>query len=899
MKRPWHTLPKEEVLKVLETSLSGLSEEEARGRLSRFGFNELEEVKTTPAWKIFLDQFKSILIVILLIAAAVSYFLGEKLDAVVISVIVFACAVLGFIQEWRADRAVAALRAMATPEATVRREGHEKKIPAREVVPGDILILAAGDKIAADARLLEAVNLRVDEAPLTGESVPVEKKAEEVLPEEVSIGDRRNMVFAATTVTYGRGVAVVVATGKETEFGRIAGMIQAIEEEKTPLEERLAVIGRWLGGISLVICALATVIGVAKGYSWLDMFIWGVSLAVAAVPEALPAVVTGALAIGVSRMAKHHAIVKRLPAVETLGCTTVICTDKTGTLTKNEMTVREIYADEKVFRVEGSGYTPKGRLLLGQVPINPEPGTSLWWTLVVGLLCNDAHLEEGEDGQIKVVGDPTEAALLVSALKAGLSREGFTRLDEIPFDSERKLMTVVVKDKRGRILVLTKGATEQVLSKCEYISVGGKIKPLGDRDRALIRKYTEEMASRALRVMAFAYKEVEPDYDRRHLEEGLVFCGLQGMIDPPREEAKEAIRECQAAGIKVIMITGDHPLTASAIAKELGLIFEPDPEMVMTGQEVEKIDDETLKLRLQKVVVFARVSPEHKLRIVNALRALNEVVAVTGDGVNDAPALKQADIGVAMGITGTEVAKEAAAMILTDDNFATIVKAVREGRAIYDNIKKYLLYLLSANIAEIIVLTSAFFFGLPVPLLAIQILWINLLTDGPPALALGVDPPAPDLMKRPPRPPGESVFTPRMITLIGMIALTISLVLLPFFDYYIKANPEGLPYDVLVVKARTLLLIGFVLIEMVAAYCARSDHLSLFKIGPLSNKWLNWAVIGEIILMAVMIEIDQFRPIIKAYPVPLSEWLLLIGLSLLLLPISEGTKLVLNRLRVR
>jgi len=458
---------------------------------------------------------------------------------------------------------------------------------------------------------------------------------------------------------------------------------------------------------------------------------------------------------------------------------------------------------------------------------------------------------------------------------------------------------VVVKEKGGRLFVLTKGATEQVLSRCAYILVGGRIKPLEDRDRSLIRKYTEEMASRALRVMAFAYKEIGPDYDRGHLEEGLVFCGLQGMIDPPREEAKEAIRECQAAGVRVIMITGDHPLTASAIAKELGLISEPSPEMVMTGQEVEKIDDETLKLRLKKVVVFARVSPEHKLRIVNALRALNEVVAVTGDGVNDAPALKQADIGVAMGITGTEVAKEAAAMILTDDNFATIVKAVREGRAIYDNIKKYLLYLLSANIAEIIVLTSAFFFGLPVPLLAIQILWINLLTDGPPALALGVDPPAPDLMKRPPRPPGESVFTPRMTILIAMIALTISLVLLPFFDYYIKANPEGLPSDVLVVKARTLLLIGFVLIEMVAAYCSRSDHLSLFKIGPFSNRWLNWAVIGEVILMAVMIEIDQFRPIIKAYPVPLSEWLLLIGLGLLLLPISEGTKWVLNRLKVR
>ncbi len=894
----WHTLSKEEVLKALNTSILGLSEEEARARLLRFGPNELEKVKTRAAWKLFFDQFKSVLIIILLIASIVSYFLGEKLDAIVISAIVFACAILGFIQEWRADRAVAALRAMATPEAVVRREGKEKKIPAREVVPGDILVLSAGDKVAADARLLETVNLRTDEAPLTGESLPVEKRADLVLPEETPIGDRQNIVFAATSVTYGRGIAVVVGTGKDTEFGRIAGLIQAIEEEKTPLEKRLAVIGRWLGGISLGICFLATAIGIAKGYPWLDMFIWGVSLAVAAVPEALPAVVTGALAIGVSRMAKQHAIVKRLPAVETLGCTTVICTDKTGTLTKNEMTVREIYADDKSFSVQGAGYNIEGGITFENTKVTPKPNTGLWWTLIAGLLCNDANLEM-KNGKTKVVGDPTEAALLVSALKAGLKREDFTRIDEIPFDSERKLMTVVVKDKKGKTFVLTKGATEKLLSRCKSKLSDGKIKTLDESECNRILKMTEDMASRALRVIAFAYKEIQSDYDIKSLEEDLIFCGLQGMIDPPREEAKKAIKRCKDAGIRVIMITGDHPLTAVAIAKELGLISHATKETVITGQELEKIDDNALKNILKKAVIFARFSPEHKLRIVKALKELGEVVAMTGDGVNDAPALKLADIGVAMGITGTEVAKEASAMILTDDNFATIVKAIEEGRAIYDNIKKYLLFLLSANLSEIIVLTSAFFLGLPVPLLAIQILWINLSTDGTPALALGVDPPAPDLMKRPPRPPHESVFTKRIIILIGIVALNISLLFLPLFNYYIKANPEGLSYDLLIIKARTMLLVGFVLIEMVAAYCSRSDHLSLFKIGPFRNKWLNLAVVWELLLLVILIETDRLRPILKAFPISFKEWILLFGISISLIPVTELSKWVLNRFKVR
>ncbi len=894
MKRPaWHTLPKEEVLRLLNTRVEGLSEQEARERLRRFGPNELAKPKTTPAWKLFLDQFKSILVIILLVAATVSYFLGEHLDAIVITVIVFACAVLGFIQEWRADKAVEALRAMATPEATVRREGGEKKIPAPEVVPGDILILAAGDKVAADARLLEAVNLKIDESLLTGESLPVEKHADRIVEQEAPLGERYNMVFASTTVTYGRGVAVVVSTGKDTEFGRIAGLLQDIEEESTPLEKRLQVIGRWLGGISLAICVGAVILGVSKGYSWLDMFIWGVSLAVAAVPEALPAVVTGALAIGVSRMAKQHAIVKRLPAVETLGCTTVICTDKTGTLTKNEMTVREIWAGGELFTVGGSGYVIKGEIKIAGKSVVPSPGSPLWWTLLIGLLCNDARLEsEG-----KIVGDPTEAALLVAALKARLSPVGYHRVDEIPFDSKRKLMTVVVRDKEGQGWVLTKGAPEEVLSRCKYFLDKDGVSELGPKDRKKILAQSRAMAQRALRVMAFAFKKLDSSHQHQYLEHDLVFCGLQGMIDPPREEAKMAIKECQKAGIRVIMITGDHPVTAAAIGRELGLLEGTDPSLILTGHDLEKLSHEQLRECVRTVRIFARVSPEHKLRIVEALKDHGEIVAMTGDGVNDAPALKRADIGVAMGVTGTEVAKEAASMILTDDNFATIVKAVKEGRAIYDNIKKYLLFLLSANIAEILVLTSTFFIGLPVPLLAIQILWINLSTDGTPALALGVDPPAPDLMRRPPRPPNESIFTPRIITLIAVIALSITAIILPLFVYYLRHNPEGLDPSLLLPKARTMLLVAFVFIEMVAAYCARSDHLSLFQIGPFRNKWLNLAVIWEISLLVLIIEIEALHPFLKVVALSGSEWLVLVFIALLLVPITETTKWVLNRLR--
>ncbi len=866
-------LPKEKVLEALGSSLKGLTEEEARRRLSLFGPNELEAARKDSPLKLFLKQFANLLILILLIAAGISFFVGDALEAVVILLIVLACAVLGFVQEWKADQALAALKELAAPEATVIREGKKRRLAAREVVPGDILVLAAGDKVAADARLIESVNLKVDESPLTGESVAVEKDARQILPADTPVPERVNMVFAGTTVIYGRGLAVVVATGKETEFGRIAQMLESVETEATPLERRISTVGRWLGGLSLAVAALAALIGVMQGYPWLEMFIWGVSLAVAAVPESLPAVVTGALAIGVSRMARRRAIVKRLPAVETLGSTTVICTDKTGTLTKNEMTVREIWAGGKIFSVTGSGYDFEGEILLEGKPIKVEPSSALYFTLLAGLLCNDAEIEDR-----RVVGDPTEAALLVSARKAGLSPEGWRRVAELPFDSERKRMTVLVKGpKKG--LILSKGSVEGMLTISSSILTNGKIEPLTEERRKQVLAAAEAMSAKALRVMAFAYREGEL------LEEkDLIFCGLQGMMDPPRPEAQEAIRECHEAGIRVIMITGDHATTALAIAEALALVPRKDPTYVITSRELEALSDAELEKRLEKTAIFARVSPEHKLRIVKLLKKQGEIVAMTGDGVNDAPALKAADIGIAMGVSGTEVAKEAADLILADDNFATIVAAVEEGRTIFDNIKKYLLFLLSFNLSEILVLIAGFLAKLPLPLTAIHILWINLVTNGPPALALGVDPPAPDLMKRPPRPPQEGVFTRRLVGLIAGFAILIALLLFPVFERVAGQAP--------VRYAQTALFTGFVLIAITAAYVSRSERLPLLKLGIFRNRWLNLCALGMILSQILIVHWAPLNRYLLTRPLSLRLWGILIAVAFFFWPLAEGLKLL-------
>jgi len=897
---PFHILSSQEALARLESGPEGLSQSQVSERLERYGPNELTAGKKISPLLIFLRQFANLLIVILIVASVVSFLLGEHLDAIVILAIVLACAVLGFGQEYRAEKAAAALQKLAAPEATVIREGREEEIPARDVVPGDLLVLHTGDRVAADARLLTQINLKADEALLTGESTAVFKDTAPVSAAETPVADQKCMVFGGTVITYGRGRAVVTKTGMNTEFGQIARLLEGVETESTPLEKRMQVIGRVLGIICLTVAGGASLLGVFRGHAWLEMLIWGISLAVAAVPESLPAVVTGALAIGTTRMARRNAIVKRLPAVETMGSTTVICTDKTGTLTKNEMTARRLYLGGREIEVTGSGYEPRGQFLVAGAPINPREEPVLEVAARIAILCNDASLEETE-GVWAVRGDPTEGALIVWGRKFGVEPEQLTaqfpRVAEIPFSSETKRMSTIHESPEG-LLMCVKGAPESLLSRCRRKLTQEGESDLGGSDCEEIVAQVARMAHDALRVLGLAYKwldaipdlESEPDRD-------LVWVGLVGLIDPPRDEAPGAVRQCHEAGIRVIMVTGDHPDTAEAIAREVGLIPPgAGNRAVITGMEVNNLSDHELKEVLAEARVFARVAPEHKLRLVDLLKEQGEVVAMTGDGVNDAPALKRADIGVAMGITGTEVTKETAAMILADDNFATLVAAVEEGRAIFDNIKKYLVFLLSCNLTEIFVLTGAFFVGLPLPLIALQILWVNLTTDGLPALALGVDPKAPDIMNRPPRPPREGVFTPTVNSLLAVISLYLTAVLIPLFVYYYYGNPRGLtdPEQVLI-EAQTMVFITLVLAEMVNAFNCRSDYLSLFKVGVAKNRFLIVSVVISLGMMVAVIEWDPLANLFHTTPLRWQDWLLAVGLALSLLPVVELTKWVIRR----
>jgi Ca2+-transporting ATPase len=899
-KIPFHTLTAGEALERLATAAGGLSLPQARERLERQGPNELTPGKKISPLMIFLRQFNNLLIAILIAATVVSFMLGEHLDAYVILAIVLACAILGFTQEHRAEQAAAALQKLAAPVATVMRDGQEQVIPAREVVPGDLLVLHTGDRVAADGRLLMQVNLKTDEALLTGESTAVTKDTEPVPAPETPVADRKCMVFGGTVVTYGRGQAVVTATGMDTQFGQIARMLTEVTGEPTPLEKRMHVIGRVLSIICLVVAVGASLLGVFRGHGWLEMLIWGISLAVAAVPESLPAVVTGALAIGTTRMARRHAIVKRLPAVETMGSTTVICTDKTGTLTKNEMTARRLFLDGRDLEVSGSGYEPRGGIFAAGAPVQADQDPVLACAARIAILCNDARLEE-QEGAWAVRGDPTEGALVVLGRKAGLDpgqlSARFPRVAEIPFSSETKRMSTIHQAPQG-FLMCVKGAPESLLSRSGKILTRNGEEDLTVNDRDEIATQAAAMAHQALRVLGLAYRRLaavpdpasEPDRE-------LVWVGLVGMMDPPRDEAPAAVRQCRLAGIRVIMVTGDHPDTAQAIAREVGLIApEADNQAVLTGAEVNRMTDPELKEALNQALVFARVAPEHKLRLVDILKEQGQVVAMTGDGVNDAPALKRADIGVAMGLTGTEVTKETAAMILADDNFASLVAAVEEGRAIFDNIKKYLVFLLSCNLAEIFVLTGAFFMGLPLPLIALQILWVNLTTDGLPALALGVDPKAPDLMARPPRPPREGVFTPTVNGLLAVISLYLTAVLIPLFAYYYYWNPHGLgdPEQVLIL-AQTMVFITLVLFEMVNAFNCRSDYLSLFTVGVWGNRFLLVSVLISLGLMVAVIEIDALARLFHTTPLGWRDWLLASLLALTLLPVVELTKWVICR----
>jgi len=851
----------DEVLGALGTDRGGLSDEEAKRRLEEFGPNELAAEERESPLKILIDQFKNVLIIILILATILSAALGETLDAAIILAIVVVCAVLGFAEEYRAERALEALKGMLAPVVTVIRGGVEREIPSRELVPGDILVLSAGDKVPADGRLIEAVSLQADEAPLTGESTPVPKILDP-LPEDTYVADRRNMVFSGTAITYGKGKAVVTATGMATELGRIAKEVAALEEERTPLERRMEEVGKWLGILCLAVCFAIVGFGIAeelifRGHlSWafaLEMVLFGVALAVAAVPEALPAIVTGTLAIGMHEMAKRNALVRRMPAVETLGCVTVVCADKTGTLTKGEMTVRRIYADGKIVSVSGVGYEPKGEFRAGGEPFDPREGAfALLMRAIV--CCNDARLER-DGARWRIKGDPTEGALVVAAEKAGFDQEAvrgeWPRVGELPFSSERKRMTTLHLSPNGGMVAFSKGAPEVVLERCAYVIEGGEVKGLTEEKRGEILGVNEAMASDALRVLAVAYKEIppgspNPGLDEGSLERDLVFLGLVGMIDPPREEAKEAVKVAQGMGIRPIMITGDHKLTAVAIAKEMGIFKEGD--IVLTGAELEGMSDGEFDAIVERVSVYARVSPLHKTRIVEAWKRRGQIVAMTGDGVNDAPAIKRADIGIAMGITGTDVAKEASDMVLADDNFATIIKAIERGRWIYDNIKKYLTYLLQCNLIEIIVIGGGVLLGFPLPLVPAQILWVNLATDGAPALALGVSPPDPDLMRRPPRDPKESVFTREVKLMLFATPAVLSPILIWAFWNDLSIS---------VYEARTTLFLIFVFFELVVALNCRSLTHSILKAKPHRSLWL--AVASSAILTLAILLIPGVR----------------------------------------
>jgi Ca2+-transporting ATPase len=889
-KLTWHAASPERVLEELGSDPNrGLAAEEVELRLQKFGANELRKEEKVSPLALFINQFKNWLIIILMAAIGLSVMVGEVLDAILIAVIVLLSALLGFFQEYKAEKALEALKKMLSPTITVLRDGEEKDIPSQNLVPGDILLLEAGDKIPADARVVEVRSLECDEAALTGESIPVRKETAS-LRDNLTIGDRRNMVFAGTIVTYGRGRAVVTATGMGTEFGKIAEQVAAAEPKKTPLEKRTAEIGKWLGLMAISICVLVAGLSTVREAFFgrismkflIDSVMFAVALAIAAVPEALTAIVTGALAIGMHQMAKKNALVRRMPAVETLGCTTVICSDKTGTLTRGEMTVRRIFTAGRSIEVTGVGYEPKGEFI-------SQPGSTsgervpLHKLLQAGLLCNDSRLEERE-GMWQVLGDPTEGALVVVAAKAGIhiheTRLVFPRIEEIPFSSERKRMTTFHQDSEGKTIAYMKGAPEEVIRRCSSLLTGDGIQPLCDADREELFRVNQDMALSALRVLGVAFRPMLDGFKSFDEEEEkeMVFLGLIGMMDPPRPEAVEAVRTCQKIKIKTVMVTGDHEVTARAIATEIGIYREGD--LVIGGEELAKMSQEELEKIVDRVTVYARVSPIDKLKIVRAWKARGEVVGMTGDGVNDAPALKQADIGIAMGITGTEVTKDAADLVLSDDNFATILKAIERGRWIYDNIKKYLTYLLRCNITEVAVIGGIVLIKGPdhLPLLAAAILYINLATDGLPALALGIAPPDPDIMERPPRNPRESVFS-RDVKIFLLMALFIET---PFF--YLLFFHEFSHIE----HARTEIFFLFIVVELVIALNFRSLRFSVFKVPP--HRWLILAIVWEFVLVSTLIRIPSIRNSFGILVPSLSDLAIIFGFSVFVFAAMEIVK---------
>ncbi|MGE5552691.1 MAG: cation-translocating P-type ATPase [Betaproteobacteria bacterium] len=883
--------PAEAVAAQLKTDLrTGLGESEARRRLAQVGPNVLASRPRPSAWRVFLAQFADFMVVVLLGAALVSAALGEILDSLTILLIVLLNGILGFIQEYRAERCLEALRELSAPMARVIRDGVPRSVRAAELVPGDLVCLDAGDRIPADLRLCEAIALEVDEAALTGESVPVAKVVESLPDEQAAVADQHNMAFLGTLVTRGHGRGVVVATGRETQMGRIAHLIAESGDQATPLQKRLEELGKWLVAGCGAICFGVFVLGVAQGRPVRAMFLTGVSLAVAAIPEGLPAVVTVALAAGVQRMSRRGAIVRRLPAVETLGCTTVICADKTGTLTKNEMTARQIWVGGHLYDVGGTGYRPEGGFREDGRAVRIAGLPELRRALEVGLLCNTATLvpparkgrPQAMDKGWSVEGDPTEGALLVAAAKAGLDRGEYERryrlVTEIPFTPERRRMTVVWATGKGQWLVCTKGALDVVLERCRAVAGGGAEVPLTEGRRQEIRAVGERMAGNGLRVLGLAYRLTsaarEPAMGGKlaaagaeeRWERELVLAGVIGLYDPPRPEAAAAIRLARKAGVRTVMITGDHARTAQTIAGQLGLA--PPGAPVVTGSALETMTERELRQVVRRVSVYARVSPAHKLKLVRALQENGEVVAMTGDGVNDAPAIRQADIGIAMGLLGTDVAKEASAMVLADDNYATIVHAVQEGRRIYENIRKFIRYLLTCNVGEVLAMALAVAFNLPLPLLAIQILWMNLVTDGLPALVLGLDAVSGDVMAHPPRRSTEGIFSGG---LLGRILTTGTLIGLSTVGVFLLGLSFGYPVE----RARTIAFTTLVLAQLFYVFRCRETPGGLaYQI--LGNPSLLAAVLVSFLMQLAVLYVPGMTDVFHTVPLSASDWLLVL-----------------------
>ena len=937
----WHTLTAEEALQKLDTPVhTGLTTPEAQARITRFGPNQLVEAKPPSFLRLVVNQVKSFVVILLIVASLISALLGDYIEAGAILAIVILNATLSVIQESRAEAAMAALKRMAAPVAQVLRDGQRVSVPAAQLVPGDLVFLEAGNYVPADVRLVEAFNLRLEEAALTGESMPVQKNAAVVLEADIPLGDQKNTAFMGTVVSYGRGQGVVIATGMSTQLGMIATMLQSVKEENTPLQARLDNLGKTLGIGTLVICAVIFILGLIRSngslQEMISLFMIAVSLSIAAVPEGLPAVVTISLALGMREMVRRHALIRRLSSVETLGSTTVICSDKTGTLTQNEMSVTRLWVGGREYTVSGSGYNPQGEFLLDGNPIDMRDHPAAMTTLWVGVLNNDAHLEETGSAEgaptYRIVGDPTEGAILVAAIKAGALPESvlhaFPRTDEIPFDSIRKRMVTVhsiqepnpadispVNDaeKHEWVAVTVKGAPDVVLDLCnQYQGLDDEPHPMDAATRQRFLQANDAMAYEALRVLGLAYRlspEMPSIQTGAFFEHNLVFAGLIGMMDPPRQEASQALEKARRAGIRTVMITGDYANTARAIAEKIGLL-RPGRQL-LTGAELNQINDTAMLEAVRVTDVYARVSPEHKMRIVDALRAQDEVVAMTGDGVNDAPAIKKADIGIAMGITGTDVAKESADMVLTDDNYASIVSAVEQGRIIYTNIRKFVFFIISSNLAEVMIIFLAILAGLPSPLTAIQLLWLNLLTDGAPALALALEKGDPDTMRRPPRPKNESIINGTMTAgiMIQTVVQTFAVLAAFGLGLYFYLQEQGIPAGanpllaiiqyhwagiINVQSAETMAFVTLSLCELFRAYTARSGRLSIFQIGLFSNRYMQAAVAFSIALLLLVVCVPFLQPVFNTHLPSLKEWGLVLGLALMPALVEELTKLFLR-----